>query len=494
MSRGRLLCVFGTGSDVGKSWITAGLCRLFKQDGVDVAPYKAQNMSNNAGVTPDGLEMGRAQIVQAHACGLVPHVDMNPLLLKPNTDIGAQVVAMGKVLGTMSASDYFRSDMSDRRRMVTASLDRLLDRYELVVAEGAGSCAEVNLRSRDLVNMPIAHHGEGQVLVVADIHKGGVFGQIVGTLACMPPEDRDRVAGFVVNRFRGDPTLFEDGVAWLEEQTGKPILGVVPWTRKIQIELEDGLAPETRVDAPPPTDRSRFHAAVIRLPHIANFTDFDALHRNGVEVHYLSRPRDLSVYDAVILPGTKNTRGDLAWLRTEGWEGRLRDFEGRIIGLCGGYQILGERIDDPHGIEGAPGSTEGLGLLPVTTVMEPQKSTRLVRGRMGDIPVEGYEIHVGRTEVRGEPLLHVADEGADSERPEGARAGRAMGTYLHGIFDASGVVAALLGPARPDLSFPVVPSHRAWREQQLDALADHLRGCLNLETLGAIAGFPVDPG
>lgn len=509
----RLLCVFGTGSDVGKSWITAGLCRLFRQAGVRVAPYKAQNMSNNAGVTPDGLEMGRAQIVQAHAAGLTPHVDMNPLLLKPNTDLGAQVVALGKVLGTVSARAYFRGDMDRRRALVTDALDRLRVQYALIVAEGAGSCAEVNLRDRDLVNMPIAHHGDGQVLLVADIHKGGVFGQIVGTLACMPPADRARVAAIIVNRFRGDPTLFEDGVAWLQQRTGLPILGVVPWTRDIHIELEDGLSPEVRVDPPPPQDRSRFAVAVLRLPHIANFTDFDALSRHGAAVHYLARPRDLSPYDLLILPGTKNTRGDLRWLRQQGWEAPIRAYGGHVLGLCGGYQMLGEVVDDPHGIEGAPGATAGLGLLPVATVMSPHKATRRVRGRlaaagsalpaaatevgpqgptgkMEPLSVHGYEIHVGRTEVRGPPLLHLVDDDAPGGvRPEGTRVGRVLGTYLHGLFDAQGVVSALLGPIRPELSWPTLPDHAAWREAQLDALAGHLRGCLDLERLGEISGF-----
>ena len=489
MSDPRLLCVFGTGSDVGKSWVAAGLCRLFKQAGVDVVPFKAQNMSNNAGVTPDGLEMGRAQIVQAHACRLPPHVDMNPLLLKPNTETGAQVIALGKVLGTMSARAYFRGDMEHRRGLVTGALDRLCAQYELIVAEGAGSCAEVNLRHRDLVNFPIAHHADGRVLLVADIHKGGVFGQVVGNLACMPPEDRARVAGIIINRFRGDPTLFEDGVAWLEENTKLPVVGVVPWNPDIQIELEDGLAPSTQVDPPPPVDRGRLHAAVLRLPHMANLTDFDALSRNGVVLHYLSRPRDLAPYDVLLLPGTKNTRGDLDWVRSEGWEATIQSYQGQIIGLCGGYQMLGESINDPHGIEGEPGETPGLGLLPVVTEMAPEKTTRPVIGRLNDLPVEGYEIHVGRTEVGCAPLLHL-----DGTRPEGARIGRVMGTYLHGLFDATGVTEALMGPIRPDLQWPSLPSHAAWRDAQLDALAHHLRGCLHLETLSEIAGVDCAKG
>lgn len=483
----RLLCVFGTGSDVGKSWIAAGLCRLFHEAGVDVAPYKAQNMSNNAGVTPDGLEMGRAQIVQAHACRLPPHVDMNPLLLKPNTDVGAQVVALGKVMGSMSARDYFTTDMGPRRELVLAALDRLRRRHQLIVAEGAGSCAEVNLRARDLVNMPIAHHGDGQVLLVADIHKGGVFGQVVGTLACMPDHDRARVKGVVVNRFRGDPTLFEDGVAWLEEETGVPVLGVVPWTRTVQIELEDGLSSETVVDPPPPRDPARFHAAVLRLPHMSNFTDLDALERHGVVLHYLARPRDLSPYDVLLLPGTKNTRGDLEWLRREGWEPVVRAYEGSVIGLCGGYQILGRAIADPHGIEGEPGETPGLGLLPTRTVMDRQKTTRWTRGRLGDLPVEGYEIHAGCSEVDGAGLLLLDDARAEGgARSEGCTSGRVMGTYLHGFFDAPGVVEAVLGPLRPELAWPEVEPHRVWRDRQLDLLAQHLRGCLDLEKLGAL--------
>ena len=492
MADAPLLCVFGTGSDVGKSWIAAGLCRIFANAGVDVAPYKAQNMSNNAGVTPDGLEMGRAQIVQAHACRLTPHVDMNPLLLKPNTDTGAQVVALGRLLGSMSARDYFRGGAAaeERRALVHGALDRLRAQHALVVAEGAGSCAEVNLRSRDLVNMPIAHHGDGSVLIVADIHKGGVFAQCIGTLACMLPKDRARVKGFIINRFRGDATLFEDGRAWIAEQTGVPVVGVVPWSMDIRIELEDGLAPNTVVDGPVPRTRDEFHVAVLRLPHISNFTDFDALERHGVRVHYLARPRDLAAYDLVVLPGSKNTRGDLAWLRTIGWEALLQERAaagGALLGICGGYQMLGQQIRDPHGIEGPPGDTPGLGLLPVRTVMARHKTTHQVRGTLGDLSVEGYEIHVGETISEVEPMLWL--EGKDGgKRPDGARSGRIWGTYLHGIFDARGVVATLLGPLRPELRWLDLPSHDSWRDEQLDQLADHLSQHLDMDYLYALAG------
>ena len=487
MSKAKLLCVFGTGSDVGKSWIAAGLCRLFCNSRVSVAPYKAQNMSNNAGVTPAGLDMGRAQIVQAIAAGVVPHVDMNPLLLKPNSDLGAQVIALGKILGTMSARDYFRGNKEHRWELVTSSLGRLMKHYELIVAEGAGSCAEVNLRSRDLVNMPIAHYGDGQVVLVADIHKGGVFAQIVGTLECMPPEDRQRVKGVIVNRFRGDPTLFQDGVAWLEQRTGVPILGVVPWSFDIKIELEDALSPTMKMDPPPPSNPDHVYAAILRLPHMANFTDFDALARHGVKLHYLTEPRDLSGYDMLLLPGTKNTRGDLGWLREKGWESLISSYTKPIFGLCCGYQMLGEYIDDPAGIEGQPGQTKGLGLLPVRTTMQSNKVTKQVKGLWGEVPLQGYEIHVGSTLVHGSSLINLVEHGVS--RQEGAQKDHVFGTYLHGFFDAVGVVPKFLQMVRPDLEWPQLESHFDWRERQLNALAEHLREHLNTELLSQLTGL-----
>lgn len=496
MPQAPVLCIFGTGSDVGKSWITAGLCRVFANSNVNVTPYKAQNMSNNAGVTPAGLEMGRAQIVQAIASRQVPHVDMNPLLLKPNTDTGAQVVALGKVVGNMSARDYFRGGPAAvrRRQLVTQALDRLRDQYALVIAEGAGSCAEVNLRDRDLVNMPIAHHSDGQVIVVADIHKGGVFAQCVGTLACMPPHDRARVRGFIINRFRGDPALFDDGRAWIEATTGLPVLGLVPWAADIDIEQEDGLPPDVQVDGPPPVNRSRAHVAVLRLPHISNFTDFDALGQHDVDVHYLATPRSLEPYDLVIVPGSKNTRGDLAWVRRLGWDALLKDRASRggaILGICGGFQILGERIVDSHGVEGPPGEVTGLGLLAAQTVMARKKTTRRSSGMLGNVRVEGYEIHVGETVVSGEPMLWLHTEQTDlgGRRLDGARSGSVSGTYLHGLFDQPGVVAAILGPIRPDLSWPERPSQSEWRDQQLNRLADHLRSHVDMDALAGIIGL-----
>ena len=507
-----VLCVFGTGSDVGKSWIVTGLCRLARRAGLAVVPYKAQNMSNNAAVTPLGGEIGRAQHVQAEAAGVVPHVDMNPILLKPNTDTGSQVIVLGRARGNQSARAWFADDIAARRRLVLAALDRLRARADLVIAEGAGSCAEVNLRGRDVVNMPVAHHADAPVVLVADIHRGGVFAQVVGTLEVMDAADRARVAGVIVNRFRGDVSLFEDGRRWLERRTGLPVLGVVPWTRAARIESEDGLPVDARVDPPPPAEPDRLHVAVIRLPHIANFTDFDALEAQGVAVHYLATPRDLAPYDAVILPGSKNTRGDLAWLRRSGHAARIREFHaagGHVLGICGGYQMLGRGVADPHGVEGPPGETSGLGLLPVETTLARTKTVTRTRGRLLDAPevaVAGYEIHAGRTrrdpgtralaavEARtGQGAAGLAAEEEAEDALDGAISGdgRVRGTYLHGIFDEPGAARALLGPLRPELPWPeAVPSPRAWRDAQYDILADHLAGCLDLGALWGLVGLP----
>lgn len=491
-----VLCVFGTGSDVGKSWIATGICRLFHQAGVRVAPYKAQNMSNNAGVTLTGGEMGRAQIVQAEACRLAPHVDMNPLLLKPNTDVGAQVVLLGEVVGDMAAREYFSGGMDARRGVVLEALDRLRDEYDLVVAEGAGSCAEVNLRDRDLVNMPVALHADGPVLLVADIHRGGVFAQIVGTLEVMPEADRRLVQGVIINRFRGDATLFEDGRAWLEERTGLPILGVVPWTRAIRIESEDGLQADAVVDGPPPLDRKHLHVGVLRLPHIANFTDFEALERHGAKVHYLAEPRDLAPYDLVILPGTKNTRGDLAWMDTIGWRAPLLERAaagGHILGICGGYQILGEAISDPSGVEGAPGDAAGLGLLPVRTTLAAHKRTSRTSGTWDGHRVAGYEIHMGRTEPTGPstPMLQFdSRDGEPANIDDGAVHGVVAGTYLHGLFDEAGAARAYLRSIHPTAVLKTLSADQdAWRQSQYDALAEHLREHLDVGTLFGLVGL-----
>ena len=369
----KAIAFLGTGSDVGKSIVVTAIGRIFKNLGYSVAPYKAQNMSNNSYVTLEGGEMGRAQVVQAEACGVEPHTDMNPVLLKPNTDIGAQVVLQGKAVGNALAADYFK-DTSKIRQPAFQSLEKLKAAHDLVVIEGAGSCGEVNLRSRDFVNFETAHAADAPVILVADIDRGGVFAQLIGTLKVIPEADRKRVAGFIINKFRGDAALFDDGIQYLEKETGLPVLGLIPYFRHIEIDPEDGLPLETVIDPQTGPLPGKINIACIRLPHISNFTDFNPLIRNdAVSFHYLSQPRKLEGYDALILPGTKNVRFDLQWLKDNGWEELIADFKGQVLGVCGGFQMLGNSIQDPHGVEGEPGDTPGFGLLDIETVLEKEK-------------------------------------------------------------------------------------------------------------------------
>lgn len=439
------LAVFGTGSDVGKSVVATALCRVFREAGVNVAPYKAQNMSNNSGVTPEGLEMGRAQIVQAEAAGLAPRVDMNPILLKPTSDIGAQVVLLGEVHKNNTASEYHRG----KEALFSAacqSLDRLRAAHELVVIEGAGSCAEVNLMAHDIVNMRMAQYAEAPVILVADIHKGGVFAQIVGTLACLPDHLRDYIAGFIINRFRGDITLFREGVDWIEEKTGKPVFGVLPWYEHIHIEAEDSVVIEKpRPKLPPESDKSAI--AVIRIPHISNFTDFDALQAvEGLQLCFIEDPVDLDRFAAVILPGSKNTRFDLDWLHNTGWSGKISAYGNRggyILGVCGGYQMMGRSVKDPGGLEGQPGETPGLNLLPVETELKAPKTTTLTGFTWEGAAGSGYEIHMGATTLLGGQALFeiTSKNGVPADGQDGCVAGegRYMGTYMHGLFDTAGI-------------------------------------------------------
>lgn len=347
---GKCLSVLGTGSDVGKSIVVTALCRIFKNRGINVAPYKAQNMSNNSWVTNEGLEMGRAQVVQAQACRLDPVVAMNPVLLKPSTDTGAQVVLHGLPRGTSEAKDYFQNTDNLFHESLKG-LNKLRDEYELIVMEGAGSCGEVNLRSRDFVNFKTAHAVDAPVILVGDINKGGIFAQLVGTLEVIPEEDRDRIKGFIINQFRGDASLFEDGKKWIEKRTGLPALGLIPWYYHIEIDSEDGFPLDTVIDPPYGTLPDKINIAAIRVPHISNFTDFNPLIREEfVNFHYLSKPRDLDNYDLLLLPGSKNVRADMAWLSKTGWVGHIKDYHSagkQIGGICGGYQLLGKVIKDP---------------------------------------------------------------------------------------------------------------------------------------------------
>ncbi|HSO18102.1 MAG TPA: cobyric acid synthase, partial [Desulfosarcina sp.] len=442
----RCLAVFGTGSDVGKSVVATGICRWLHRRGLRVAPFKAQNMSNNSGVTPEGLEMGRAQIAQAEACDIPPHVDMNPILLKPTSEVGSQVVLLGEALSNQTASEYHHNK---ERLYQTAcgALDRLRGNFDVVVLEGAGSCAEVNLAVHDIVNFRMAEHAAAPVVLVADIHRGGVFAQIVGTLACLEAERRRQVAGFVVNRFRGDLRLFREGVDWIEQHTNKPVYGVLPWYRHFAIDQEDSVVLEQAPPAARPgSDRAR--VAVVKLPHISNFTDFEPLQAlDDVGVVFLDKPRPRDGFHAVVLPGSKNTRADLAWLHESGWTEGLRSYyrsKGHVLGICGGYQMMGTVVEDPDGLEGRPGRTGGLGLLPVETVLQAPKTTTLTRFRWAGIEGRGYEIHMGRTRrIDADPLMTITARNDASCRDEdGCRTadGRAIGTYLHGVFDTPAVL------------------------------------------------------
>lgn len=485
------IAVLGTASDVGKSIVATALCRIFSNAGIDVAPYKAQNMSNNSGVTVEGDEMGRAQIVQAHAARVSPHADMNPVLLKPNTDTGAQVVLQGRVCKDRTAREYF-GDTSRWAAAAFESLDRLSSRHELVVIEGAGSCAEMNLYSRDFVNFRTARRAGASVILVADIDRGGVFAQVAGTLAVIPPEDRALVKGVIVNRFRGDKALFEDGVKMLESMTGVPVLGVIPWFRGFSIDSEDAVPLSAVVDPKHDPSPDKLGIAAVYFPHISNFTDLAPLEAEpDVELHWLHHPKPLDGYKALVLPGSKNVRGDLEWLFSMGWREHIDAFRasgGLILGICGGYQMLGESIADPHGVEGAPGSSAALGMLPVETVLERDKalcnSTGTICG--SDVSVRGYEIHMGRSHACNGELLPLIEVSHRNQRPEpgpdGAVSpdGRVMGTYFHGLFDEHGAREWFLHLLDPDRR---TSGDATSARDPYELLASHFADNLDLDAL-----------
>ncbi len=498
--KAKCLAVLGTGSDVGKSIVTAALCRIFANDNIRVAPYKAQNMSNNSYVTREGGEMGRAQIVQAQAARVEPHVDMNPVLLKPSSDTGSQVVLHGKPLGKTEAAEYFH-DTDFLFGKAKESLERLRARYDMIVMEGAGSCAEVNLRSRDFVNFRIAHSADAPVILTADIDRGGVFAQIIGTLEVLSARDRERIKGFVINRFRGDASLFDDGIEYIEAKTGLPVLGLVPYFYHIDIDSEDGLPLDVIIDPAQELDPAKINIAVIRLPHISNFTDFNPLAReSSVALHYLARPRDLRGYDLLILPGTKNVRFDLDWLRDTGWDTRVFDFAkdaGRVCGVCGGYQMLGKTVHDPHGVEGDPGDTEGLGLLDTQTVLRKEKTLTQIGGNWlaNDEPVQGYEIHMGESSgpATERPIIHFTQSNSKTaDLCDGAQSvnGRVWGTYLHGLFDSAQFRAKFLRDLKPGIHDESGDdgSLDDFRDRQYDLLAEHFKKHLDMSKLYEIIG------
>jgi len=498
----KVLMVQGTSSSVGKSLLAAALCRAFACKGVRVAPFKAQNMSNNAAVCADGAEIGRAQAVQAAAAGIEPTADMNPILLKPEANSRSQIIVLGRPWRTLQAGSYYRRK-EELWPVVTAALDRLRSAYELVVIEGAGSPVELNLRPFDIVNMALARHARAPVLLVGDIDRGGIFAQLLGTLWLLAPEERELVRGLVVNKFRGDAALFTDGVQILQERAGVPVLGVVPYLPALAVPEEDAVALEAALPSVP----AAIDIAVIRLPHIANFDDFDPLRaQDGVGLRYVQSPTALGRPHAVILPGTKSTMADLAWLRIEGFAEAICALAAQgtsVVGICGGYQMLGRVIRDSSHVESDGGEAPGLGLLPVETLFETAKATFQVRARVLGGPgwlgtaageeVEGYEIHMGRTSG-GRPWLEsIRLNGATADRADGAASddGRVWGCYLHGLF-ASPTLRRLwlasLSVSSKENSRPEAGGQTgaALLHVALDRLANAVESALDMRRLAAI--------
>lgn len=497
----------GTSSHAGKSFLAAGLCRLFYREGFKVAPFKSQNMALNSYVTRDGLEMGRAQGVQAEAAGVAAAVEMNPILLKPKEDMVAQVIVMGKPLADMSARDYRERYVPEGLEVVKEALARLRRDYDLLVIEGAGSPAEINLRDRDIANMKIAELAEAPVLIVGDIDRGGVFASMVGTMELLTPQERRHVAGFIINKFRGDATLLTPALEFLEERTGLPVLGVIPFLENAGIEEEDSVALLQREERRAAADQ--LDIAVIRLPRISNYTDFAPLEAEpDVSLRYVSQRERLGAPDAVILPGTKNTTADLAFLNRSGLAAELirlgREGAG-ILGICGGFQMLGETLHDPGGTESSGlEQMEGLGLLPLVTTFNREKITRRVQARVSDHPywgelagsaMEGYEIRHGRSQLRGKlPCIQVP--GGEQETIGAASAaGAVLGTYLHDIFSNDAFRSHWLNGLRRRKGLPLpqaapgaAVNTRERREASYDRLAAHLKEHLDLDALYRIMG------
>ncbi len=477
------LMLAGTGSNVGKSIIAAAFCRIFLQDGYHPAPFKAQNMALNSYATPEGLEIGRAQAVQAEAAGVPCHTDMNPLLLKPSSDHTSQVVLNGRPIGNRNAYEYFRREgREELRKEVHAAFDRLAARYNPVVMEGAGSISEINLRDSDLVNLPMAMHAGADVILVADIDRGGVFASVYGSVMLLRPEERKHIKGILINKFRGDIRLFESGVKMLEDLCGVPVVGVVPYYKDIYIEEEDSVMLQTKNIR---AGQGKVNVAVVLLRHLSNFTDFNVLERDPrVHLFYTNNTDELMKADIILLPGSKSTLSDLYELRRNGVAQaivRAHREGATVMGICGGYQLMGQEVCDPDHVEGEIERLPGLGLLPVSTRMQGEKITRQVRFHFleGSETCEGYEIHMGTTtplaDVPASPLNHLADG-----REDGYLADRTcMGTYVHGILDNPSVIDYLLEPFADKLKETTF-DYKAFKEEQYDKLAAHVRKHVDL--------------
>jgi adenosylcobyric acid synthase len=497
-SRARAIMVLGTTSHAGKTTVAAALCRSLHRKGIRVAPFKAQNMSLNSWVTLEGAEIGRAQALQARAARIEPHADMNPILLKPSGGHSMQVVALGKPIGTFTGREYYERKR-DMRALAHAAYDRLAGRFDVVVLEGAGSPAEINLREEDLVNMSMAAHAGARCILVADIDRGGVFASILGTLTLLEERHRKLVAGVIINKFRGDATLLDPGIREIEAMTGVPILGVLPFLEDLELEEEDSLGiADSQAVGPMHVD-----IAVIHFPHLSNFTDFQPFQgRRGVGLRYVAKAQELGNPDFIILPGSKNVRKDAEFLRTTGLDRVLRAAAERaipILGICGGFQILGRLIRDPHGIEGEPGETPGLGLLPVETALEREKELcRVEAANLGlpflkaGVECHGYEIHMGKTWAveAGRPLLRISRKnGIPFEESSGfaSDSGLIAGCYLHGMFDRPSSLNGLLQwlCLRKGLEGDLLdrPDPAAPRPDALDRIADWLESRLDPQSL-----------
>lgn len=492
----KVIMVQGTMSNAGKSLVVAGLCRIFKQDGHRVAPFKSQNMALNSFITKEGLEMGRAQVMQAEAAGIEPMSIMNPILLKPTTDKGSQVIVNGKVLGNMPAKEYFKYKTKLIPDIVKA-FHELEEYADIIVIEGAGSPAEINLKENDIVNMGLAKLVDAPVLLVGDIDRGGVFAQLLGTVMLLEEDEKQRIKGLIVNKFRGDKTILDPGITMLEERGGIPVTGVLPYMH-VKLDDEDSLSERL-------TDKGMgaVNVTVVRLPRISNFTDFSAFERiDGVKVRYATRPAELADADIVILPGSKNTIGDLKWLRESGMEASIYRFaqEKPVMGICGGYQMLGKLVSDPEGVEEG-GSIRGIGLLDIETVLKGEKTTLQVKGRFEKLEgffsclskqdVAGYEIHAGDTvcnEGQGK-LLCICDP-LGKERSDGAIKGNIAGTYVHGIFDqgdiAYRIAKALADQKGVELKAPEEGDYKAYKESQYDLLAAEMRKHMDIDAVYAM--------